>query len=128
MSLFEINRYTRHSHEHNTTVKEVRAPTDESVRLLREMEQKARESVLQSVRVENCPIDAVVHVHEDLLNARTLFKVIYRINGARREVDAAVEIGAEWQETAGHLIEALARDIAVAILAPSIRSALGQKL
>lgn len=126
--MFDVHRYERHQHNHTTTIKEQRAPTDESVRLLREMEQKARDSVLQSVRVKDCPVDAVVHVHEDLLNGRTLFKVIYQINGARREVDAAVEIGAEWQETAGHLIDALAKDIALTILAPSIRSALDKKL
>ena len=47
-------------HHHTHTITEQRAPTDESVRLLKEMEEQAREKVLGTIRLENCPIDGVV--------------------------------------------------------------------
>ena len=61
-------------------VTEKRAPTDESVRLLKEMEHAAAEKLLESVRVENCGIDAVMHRYEDYLTQQTKFLIIYKLN------------------------------------------------
>ena len=41
------------SHHHDTNITEKRAPTDESVRLLREMEKAAEDSILERGRSEN---------------------------------------------------------------------------
>lgn len=71
----------------NVNVTEKRAPTDESVRLLREMEGKAKESILSSTRVTGMGIDCVVHKMADHMNARTRFAVIYSLNGKKHRVD-----------------------------------------
>jgi hypothetical protein len=126
LGLFESNHYERHHHEHTTTVREVRAPTDESVRLLREMEKAAHESVVNAVRVKDCPIDAVIHQQIDQVNCRNLFKVIYSVNGKRHTVDTAVDSWTSEEEAVQKLIHNLAADIAVTLLAPHIRAAMGR--
>lgn len=68
-------------------VHEHRAPTEDSVRLLREMEAKAREAVERAVRVTDSPIDCVIHVSQDDLNDMTTWRCIYKLNGERRVVD-----------------------------------------
>jgi hypothetical protein len=47
-------------HHHRTEVHEHRAPTDASVKLLREMEQAALDKVLGAIRLEGCPVDCVI--------------------------------------------------------------------
>ncbi len=44
--------YHSHNHSHNHKVQEYRAPTDESVRLLKELEEKALEKVLATYVVK----------------------------------------------------------------------------
>ena len=122
--MFDVTRHEHHRHEHHTTVREVRAPTDESVRLLREMEQAAQSKVDNSVRVENCPIDMVVHEMTDHLNARQNYKAIYKINGHRREVFLAFDVWKTGDEIAMELVDSVARDIAVTLLAPHLRAAI----
>lgn len=124
MSLIEISRIDRHHHEHHTTAKEVRAPTDESVRLLREMEDKARESVLKAVRVKDCAIDMVVHTNRDHLGAQKQFACIYSVNGNRRKVITRINDWATQEEAIDALTNDLAKDIAIALLSPCIGNAM----
>jgi hypothetical protein len=119
--MFDSHHYHRHNHEvtKNVNVTEKRAPTDESVRLLREMELAAERRIEQSTRVENCPIDCVVHQSLDILNQQQLFAVIYRINGQQHRLDykhnALKRDGHE--EIALSLVDQLGRKIAADILA-----------
>lgn len=67
---------------HYHTITENRAPTDESVRLLKEMETAARDKVQASIRVENCPVDCVLNAWEDWQSAGDRhFAIKCRING-----------------------------------------------
>jgi hypothetical protein len=53
-----------HQHTHQTTVNrtitENRAPTDESVKLLREMERKAEEEIVKAIPIKNNLVEGVV--------------------------------------------------------------------
>jgi len=69
-----------HSHEH----REYRAPTDDSVKLLREMEQSAKNEIINAVRVQNMDIDVVIHSRDDILNCQLEFMLIYQLNGKKR--------------------------------------------
>jgi len=101
----------------NVNVTERRAPTDESVRLLREMEKAANDSVLKAVRVENCHIDAVIHQKREVQSCMAVFVVVYRINGERRDVryehnDKFGDSRQEQEAAAIGLRDALAKDVA----------------
>ncbi len=48
-----------HHHTHNKTVTEKRAPTDDSLKLLREMEKAARDSILYQIHLDDNDLKAV---------------------------------------------------------------------
>lgn len=62
-------------------VHEHRAPTDESVRLLREMQEKAEAEVVKSVSVSNTLFECVLHQHIDNLSDRMFWRAIFKLNG-----------------------------------------------
>lgn len=109
---------SRHTHDVDatltSTVHEHRAPTDESVRLLREMEASARKAVEKAVRVTNSPIDCVIHVQQDHLSDEVKWRCFYTLNHERRTVDYVHQpMLAEDPMAAVHgLVNALAKDIA----------------
>jgi hypothetical protein len=113
MSLLSITRSINehHHHEHHTTEK--RAPTDESVRLLREVEAEAKAAVVKSVRVANTDIDIVVHKQYDIINDQTLYRMVYSLNGKRRIVNTHVSTGDPVEQ---HLVHTLSDDIAIGLL------------
>lgn len=95
MSLFDFSPYRRPDwidrhglrgasfHEH-------RAPTDESVRLLKEFEEAARAKIEASFRPKECPLDVVVTVYKDVLDDMYTVAMHYRINGQPRKAAAHV--------------------------------------
>jgi hypothetical protein len=113
-------------HHHHTEVHEHRAPTDDSVKLLREMEQAALDNILGAMRLEGCPVDAaVVHMRDPLLDEHK-FIIRYKLGTTQREVRHVfrpnISLSAEnlREEAVHQLIDALARDIAVGLLVPAI--------
>lgn len=61
-----FNKTHFHSHDHSTsvrypdTIKEVKAPTDESIRLLNEMQQKTLENIVAKISVKDNLIEGEV--------------------------------------------------------------------
>lgn len=104
------------SHQ-SVTVTERRAPTDESVRLLREMERAAQEKVSQAIRLENSPIDCVVHVQDNLISNDRDYCVFVKINGKRIEARKSFHMDASQDEVAIGLLEAVSSAIASNLLA-----------
>lgn len=76
----------------NVTVKEQRAPTDESVRLLKEMEQAARDKIIHSTTVANTEFTCKIHKYHDALNAADMYRIMYTLNGRQESVDISVEL------------------------------------
>ena len=62
-------------------VHEYRAPTDESVKLLREMEQKAKNEVINSIQLESNYLKANVYLYADPMSFGNMFRVVFDING-----------------------------------------------
>lgn len=123
--MFDRHTLELHAGPQHTTVHEHRAPTDASVALLRDMERAAREQVLQAVRVENCPVECVIHKQVDPVADQTLFLVLLRINGKRVEVKTALG-GFEVTpaQAAEALVAAVGRAIAAEVLAGPFAAAM----
>lgn len=89
----------------NISVTEKRAPTDESVRLLKEMEQAARDKVLESIKLENNLVSAIVHKMYEPLSYRQLYAVLVKINGKDHRIDLEFdELDVDTYEKLAHAI------------------------
>lgn len=71
----------------NKTVTVNRAPTDQSVKLLMEMEKAAEKKITDSIRINNNVIDFIVHKRFNLDVGNDEYKIIYDINGTRKVLD-----------------------------------------
>lgn len=112
--MFDSHHHVTQRIQESVTVHQHRAPTDESVRLLREMEQAAREKVTQSIRLENSPIDAVVHAQCDPMTGDREFVVFIKINGKRLEVRKTFrDFDLTTQAIANGLLESVSTLIAI---------------
>lgn len=69
------------------TVHEHRAPTDESIRLLAEFEEKARARIAQTVRVQGAWLDCVVMVELDYASQDTILRAIFSVERPRHRDD-----------------------------------------
>ncbi len=69
------------------SITEKRAPTDESVRLLREMEQKARDEVLQSIKVGNTVFECIVQQVVDCFNDQVRMQAAFSLNGKKMKAE-----------------------------------------
>lgn len=67
-------------------VTEKRAPTDESVRLLREMEEKIQKKLLASVRVEDTKFNCVIHMQQEVSSNQFMFCAVFSLNGEKLKV------------------------------------------
>ena len=70
-----------HSHSHHTTITENRAPTDESIRLYKEMEEKAAGNILGVYRIENNDINAEFAVFKNAGSHSVTVRMRMKING-----------------------------------------------
>lgn len=68
------NEVTKHIHEH-------RAPTDDSVRLLAEMEAKARDKIIEAIQVGDTTFQCVVHVQTRFDNDDVHLMAVFSLNG-----------------------------------------------
>ena len=105
------------------TVTEKRATTDDSVRLLKELEEKAREKIIDSFAVKDTHFECKIFQEKDCLTLDTKFVVIYSMNGKKRTVNVRVEEGAI-ENTYKKLLSAVANDIAHAMLADAFEKAM----
>ena len=98
------------------TTTEYRAPTDESVRLLKEMEEKAREKIIDSFTVNDTHFECKFFQEMDVTTQEMKYVVIYSMNGKKRTVNVRVEQGVI-ADNYKKIISAVANDIAHAMLA-----------
>ncbi len=100
-------------------VTEKRAPTDESVRLLREMEAAAREQIVATTVVRNTEFECVIYKHHDCAAYEDMYRIVYSLNGRKLTTDVRVR---RWdrpteQQVVETIKAALANDIAAEVLA-----------
>jgi hypothetical protein len=113
------------THEVTKSVHEHRAPTDESLKLLREMQDKARAEIERAVRITDCDISAVIYRHYDIQVDQDKFKILYKVNGKMHEVMYDFD---SWRHSKENILrelvigirDALAQDIANQIIGPAM--------
>ncbi len=72
-----------HYHHVNQTVNEHRAPTDESVKLLKELEAAALDKIVSSIRIEDNTFTGVIHKMIDPLQLDVTYLAVYTLNGEK---------------------------------------------
>jgi hypothetical protein len=104
-----------------TTVTENRAPTDQSVRLLREMEAKAREQVEKSMKLPSNELNGVIHFSYDMMSCCKKAAVFYNLNGNQHRVDVILDdfIDDTRDKKINKMIKAVSDDFAVRVLRKS---------
>ena len=85
----------------NVNVHEHRAPTDESVKLLREMEAKAEAEVIKAASVGNAVFECVVQQMRDNFSDKMVWRAVFKLNG--KPLTATSETD---PRKANHLMEA----------------------
>lgn len=106
------------------TVTEKRAPTDESVRLLREMEAKAKAEVIKAVAINDNLFNGVIHTMFDALSYRTTVRLVYSMNGKKLTTDYHIDDSRSLDDSIAGLIDAVAQDVAIEILRKPISEAM----
>lgn len=123
-----------HFHNHNSTshsyVTEKRAPTDESVRLLKEMESEAKQKIIDSIVVNSTEFECSIQKTLDAINDRTVYYIIYRMNGKKSKLEVAIP---NWQNLSDidvmiKIRDELAKDIAANMIDSVLRDAQSRNL
>lgn len=105
-------------------VEEHRAPTDESVRLLREMEKEAESKLTSVNRIENSLVDAVWYVIEDPICFDIKIKVVFKLNGHQFEKTIVLDkTDFYFKSGAQKVVEAIADQISRMITIELLRNA-----
>lgn len=71
---------TREIHEH-------RAPTDESVRLLKELEEKAEAKIIETIRIADTSFECVVHQFLEAMTMDTVLRAVFSLNGKKHKAE-----------------------------------------
>lgn len=101
------------------TIIEQRAPTDESVRLLAEMQAAAEARIIDSLRLEGNGFSGVLHTHVSDADQNVHLKLVFDLNGKRMKETfyAPVGMGREEQmETLAAFRDKVAERIATEVL------------
>jgi hypothetical protein len=70
-------------HSSHVTIEEKRAPTDESVKLLKDMQQKATADIIDAVHVADTSLDSVMHAVARFESDALDIRVVFSLNGKR---------------------------------------------
>jgi hypothetical protein len=120
-------RSTQH-HYHRSEVHEHRAPTDESVKLLREMEQAALDKIMATVRLEGCEVDCFVAQQRVEMVDEYQFFIRYKLGTRTQDLRVRyrhkIHFSAQEarEDAMIELRDALAKDIANGLLADPMRT------
>lgn len=105
---------TKEIHEH-------RAPTDQSVALLKEMEEAARAKLIESVKVTDTNFECVVHTLKEFASGDFLCKAVFSLNGEKLEAEVRTQDTTDRQKVWTALRDEIARVIAGHILTGALR-------
>lgn len=93
--MFRRDHYHYHNHRSETTVRhgdqniivnENKAPTDDSIRILNEMQEKTFKNIMGKIEVPGNELSFKGAVHRDSMFANIIIEVIYNINQYERHV------------------------------------------
>ncbi|CAB4122678.1 hypothetical protein UFOVP33_36 [uncultured Caudovirales phage] len=107
------------------TVTEKRAPTDESVRLLREMETKAKAEVIKAITLNDHRFDGVIHSMMEHLTGTHILRFVYSVNGKKLTTDFRIDMfDTSPEKWIPKFIDAVAKDLALSVLAEPMTAAI----
>jgi hypothetical protein len=86
LDTYVLRQAPAYPQEINKRVTEVRAPTDDSVKLLREMEQQAREETDKMFVWRGNTVNGTVRCHTDTWSGAPVISAHYEINGQKYTV------------------------------------------
>lgn len=78
---------------HESQIHEHRAPTDESVRLLSEMERAAEKKLISVTRLESNTLHATWHLFEDMFNRQLRAECRLDLNGEIHNLTIVIDCG-----------------------------------
>lgn len=116
----------------NATIHEYRAPTDASVKLLKEMEQAAEAKVIEAIHVGDSAFECVVHLERDHMAGEMMLRAVFKMNGRQqkaifrfRERDAGNQSEAMRTAAAG-IRDEVAKVIATEMIGPAFADVAGK--
>lgn len=96
--MFNTTRFTTEEHHHHThfpnTIKEVKAPTDESIRLLNEMQQSVIDNIMAKIEVKDNLLNGECYLIDTRAMGRRhpyLMVMKFSINGQQFVVEKDIE-------------------------------------
>jgi hypothetical protein len=113
MGIFSDNHYHRHDNSthirYPDTIKEVKAPTDESIRLLNEFQEKALDNLISKVEVNNNLIEGTVMAFDMAHTSASIqheVKIIckFKINGQEFVVEKGISRDELWKDNSDRSI------------------------
>ncbi len=112
----------------NVTITENRAPTDESVKLLKEMEQAARDKVVETTIVKDTHFECKIHKSVDMFSLMDIYSVIYSLNGRKQTTQVRVDNGEmpDPYQVAEHIRNMVAADISNHLLHTAFMSGISK--
>ncbi len=119
---YVLGRSQHHSHNHRVEVTEHRAPTDESLKLLREMEQKVEKDRIASMVLDSNGVKGRIEFMARVDRCEIGAVAIVDLNGERIRVESGVGMGASPEDLLLKLRDDLAKEIASRIMIPAIDS------
>lgn len=122
--MFFRNPYEdRYPKDTTVNVTEKRAPTDESVRLLKEMEEAARNKVLETIVVADTSFECKIHKMVDPINDQDVYNVVFSLGKQKRRTEVRVDKYRKLtpQEVAVAIRDAVAVDISNHLLATTFQ-------
>lgn len=122
--MFDTHHHGPRSIHQTTTVTEKRAPTDESVRLLKEMEQAAEDKLLSITRLKENRLDATWHLFENPAQDNMEAICRFMLNGQEHRIKIPIERSMRYQpdEIGTKIHEAITREIAAVLAVELFRS------
>src|SRR4051812_2071854 len=97
MNLFKSTHIHNHKTEHVPYVKEVKitehkAPTDESVKLLNEMQEKAKKNIIATIHIEQNYLKAIViYTQDDVVSGRMKYAIKFNLNGKDCNIEGHID-------------------------------------
>lgn len=111
-----------------TRVVEQRAPTDDSIKIFREMVDAARREVVASVKVADTEFEFVVHAAQDFASGDVVLAAIFSLGGCKTRVESRTRAAATPEERCEKLIEDVSRRIAEQAVRPALAALLRERV
>ena len=97
-------------YEKKVTVHEHRAPTDESVKLLNEMQEKALRNIIATIKIEqNFLKAAAIYFRDDVVKDRMTYHIRFELNGKEYRIEGHID-NFEWSQEMSRLYMGLGHE------------------